>query len=92
MTHSQSKEERKDKDMTWAKLTDLNAFAYYPFPFDVGETVGTHRNGSLDDESVGKIVDGEYEGEQRGYAVTYTVKRLTDGMYYEARDLDLVKL
>lgn len=78
--------------MTRAKLTELDVFAYYPFPFDVGETVGMHRNGFLDDESVGKIVDGEYEGEQRGYTVTYTVKRLTDGMYYGARDLDLVKL
>lgn len=77
--------------MTKTNLTEPNAFARYPFPFNLGEKVGIQRDGSLDDESIGNIVDGECEGSQRGYTVTYTVKRLTDGMYYEARDLDLVK-
>jgi hypothetical protein len=89
-----SKEIKEGARSVKIKLTDPEAI-HYPFTFKKGDVVVRKLGDSVDMESKGEIVDGEYEGTVRPggwYTLIYTVKRLRDGMYYDAKDLNLVRV
>lgn len=76
------------------KIGDPNA-AYYPFMFKRGDMVVSKTETSIDLDSKGEIIDGEYEGAARpggSYSIIYTVKRLKDGLYYDAKELGLTRV
>lgn len=76
--------------MVRVKIDDPSADRY--FTFKKGALVAARVAGSIDGETKGEIVDGEYEGDGHWYSITYTIKRLKDGFYYQAKDLDLEKV
>lgn len=77
--------------MVKVKMDDPSA-EKYPFIFRRGDLVVERVSVSIDTDTKGEIVDGEYEGSDHWYSVIYVIKRLKDGFYYKAKELDLEKV
>jgi hypothetical protein len=77
--------------MVEVKIDDPSADRY-PFTFKIGDLVAEGVGGSIDAETKGEIVDRKYEGDGHWYSTTYTIKRLEDEFYYQAKELDLKKV
>jgi hypothetical protein len=89
-----AKEINKGSVIVKVKIDDPNA-ACYPFMFKRDDMVVSKTETSIDLDSKGEIVDGEYEGAARpggSYSIIYTVKRLKDGLYYDAKELGLTRV
>jgi len=89
-----SKEINKASEIIKIKLDDPRA-AYYPFTFKKGDVVVQLTDNGIDLDSKGEIVDAEYEGTVGTggwYTVIYNVRRLKDGILYDARDLHLQRI
>ena len=66
---------------------------YYPFRFKAGDIVARKVEDVVDMETKGEVIDGVYDGTIKPggwYTMIYTVKRLKDGVTYDAQDLNLV--
>jgi hypothetical protein len=86
-----SKEINRASEIAKIKLNDPRA-VFYPFTFKKGDIVVQLTDNGVDLESKGEIVDGEYEGTigtEGWYTIIYRVRRLKDGILYDARDLHL---
>jgi hypothetical protein len=68
------------------KITDPQA-GPYQFRFKKGDIVKKTVDGP---DSVGEIINGFYMGAQDDSVIIYTIKRLKDGLLYEAVEWSLI--